>query len=279
MDLSLIILNYQSMHMVREQLRVLAGCSFPFSTEIIVVDNASGDHQGEGLRRGFPQARFLMLARNQGMGGGNNRGLEAAHGTYALILNPDIVVFPEAIEHLYGYMHAHPRAGMCGPKLLNPDGTLQESCFRFPRWITPLSRRTKFAMLPWGRRELDRFLMRDWDHAAARPVDWLLGGALMVRREAFEKVGMFDERFFLFFEETDWCRRFWQHGWEVVYVPEAVMVHYPHRLSSGKGMSVLFSRMAWIHIASWAKYFCKWRGVKKSRNQEIKKSNVVSLFF
>src|SRR3989344_4747761 len=232
MDLSLIILNYQSMHMVREQLRVLAGCSFPFSTEIIVVDNASGDHQGEGLRRDFPQARFLMLARNQGMGGGNNRGLEAAHGTYALILNPDIVVFPEAIEHLYGYMHAHPRAGMCGPKLLNPDGTLQESCFRFPRWITPLSRRTKFAMLPWGRRELDRFLMR-----------------------------------------------FWQHGWEVVYVPEAVMVHYPHRLSSGKGMSVLFSRMAWIHIASWAKYFCKWRGVKKSRNQEIKKSNVVSLFF
>lgn len=271
MDLSIIILNYKNVNLVREQLRVLTAYQFPFLVEIIVVDNASGDDL-KVLEREYPSLRVYALPHNLGMGAGNNRGIGMSHGSDILILNPDIVVSCDAVVALRRYLEAYPTAGMVGPKLLNPDATLQETCFRFPKWYTPLFRRTKFSLLPWGKWELDRFLMRDWDHASARNVDWLLGGAIMVRRKAIAEVGMFDERFFLFFEETDWCRRFWQKGWEVAYVPQAVMFHYPNRLSSGTGFMVFFSRMAWIHIASWVKYLWKWRGYKfesRSMKSEI----------
>ncbi|MEW6610830.1 MAG: glycosyltransferase family 2 protein [Patescibacteria group bacterium] len=258
MFLSIIILNYKKINWVRQQLRYLGKLHFPFSSEIIVVDNASGD-QLAFIANEHPSVRVVSLSRNRGMGRGNNAGLKIAQGELILLLNPDVIILPGAIEKLCNFFAHHPEVGMGGPKLLNPDQTLQYSCFRFPRWLTPLFRRTHLSRLSLGRRELNRFAMLDWDHNEPQNVDWLQGSALLVRRKALEEVGLFDERFFLFFEDTDWCRRFWQKGWAVAYVPDAMMVHYPQRLSSSDGIWTLFNRLTWIHIASWIKYFWKWR--------------------
>lgn len=273
MHLSIIILNYKKINLVRQQLRSLNEFHLPFSFETIVVDNASGDQIGV-LAKEFSGVQILPLLWNCGMGAGNNAGLKRAQGEYMLILNPDVILLPRAIETLCEFLSKSQRAGIAGPKLLNPDQSLQYSCFRFPRWFTPLFRRTHLSRIPMGKKELNRFAMLDWDHKEARNVDWLQGSALLVRRKALEEAGLFDERFFLFFEDTDWCRRFWQKHWEVVYVPEAQMVHYPQRLSSSDGVWTLFNRLTWIHIASWIKYFWKWRNQKVNPNGQISMTNL-----
>ncbi|MFA4873134.1 MAG: glycosyltransferase family 2 protein [Patescibacteria group bacterium] len=272
MYLSIIILNYKKINLVRQQLRSLDELHLPFSYETIVVDNASGDRI-ETLSKEFPNVLALPLTWNCGMGAGNNTGLKRAQGEYVLILNPDVILLPRAIETLCEYLSKSPRVGMAGPKLLNPDQTLQYSCFRFPRWYTPFFRRTKLSHFSAGKSELDRFLMREWDHNDIRSVEWLQGSAFLVRRNALEEVGLFDERFFLFFEDTDWCRRFWQKHWEVAYVPDAVMVHYPQRLSSFDGIWTFFNRLTWIHISSWVKYFWKWRNQRLNPNDQFPMTN------
>jgi len=150
---------------------------------------------------------------------------------------------------------------LLGPQLLNFNGTIQESCFRFHKPLTIVCRRTLLGRTSWGKKELARFAMEDFDRQSDKEVDWLLGAALMLRRQALNDVGPMDERFFLYFEDTDWCRRFWDKGWGVVYWPSAKMHHY-HGRSSKRTSGVadlFFNKYTWIHISSAIKYFWKWR--------------------
>ena len=123
-------------------------------------------------------------------------------------------------------------------------------------------RRTVLGRTPWGKRHIDWFLMRDKDPALSRRVGWIMGSAMFVRREAAREVGLMDERFFMYMEDVDWCRRFWEKGWEVAYVPEAKLYHY-HGKGSAKGgvlRSLFANRLTWYHITSAAKYFLKYQG-------------------
>ena len=161
--------------------------------------------------------------------------MKAAHGRHFLIFNPDMIVLPGSLEHLTAFLDEHPSVGMVGPKLLHPDGTLQFSCYRFMKPITIVYRRLPLIdCLSCVSRELKRYLMSDWDHTSVASVDYLLGACLLVRREAVEEVGGFDPSYFMYFEDQDWCRRFWQAGWEVVYHPEISMIHYHRRETYGQ---------------------------------------------
>ncbi|MBI2099354.1 glycosyltransferase family 2 protein [Candidatus Uhrbacteria bacterium] len=266
MDLSIVILNYKSKNMVRECLAGIRMAAPALKYEIIVVDNGSGDGVGKTLSENFPEVKFIASPENVGFAAGNNLGIRASIGRYILIMNPDIAVFAGSVEALVRYMDENKEVGLAGPKLLNPDRTVQDSVYRFPRKMTPVYRRTPFGKTPTGKQEIQRYLMKDWNHEGEAEVDWLLGACLMIRREAMEQVGLLDERFFLYFEDTDWCRRFWEKGWKVSYVPESTMVHF-HRRESAESplLSSLFKKTTQAHIRSGVKYFLKYRGKNNPR--------------
>jgi hypothetical protein len=273
MDVSLIILNYKSKGLVHQCIKTVKLYPTKARVETIVVDNASDDGIGKMLAERHPEARFIPSLENGGYAHGNNLGLDAAKGRYALIMNPDITVRPGAIDALVRFMDANPDVGICGPKLVHPDGTLDDSCYRYPTKAIPAYRRTPLGKLSRGRAAVAHYTMADVSREETMDVDWLLGAVLMVRMDAMREVGKLDDRFFLYFEDTDWCRRFRAAGHRVVYHPESTMVHYHERLSAqGSWITGPFRRSTRVHIASAFKYFWKWwrheRESRKAGEQE-----------
>lgn len=263
MDITLIILNYKSRGLTKQCLKGIDLLKSRLQIETIVVDNASGDGTAEMVRDEFPWVKMIASPTNQGYSAGNNLGIRQAQGKYVVVLNPDVAIFNNALEILFDYMEAHPQVGLCGPKLINPDGTIQASCRTFPTPQIILLRRTPFGKLPAARNLLRRHLMLEWDHAQNRKVDWMIGACFFVRKSAIDKVGLLDERFFLYLEDVDWCRRFWDAGYEVHYVPDAELVHYHQRLSAeNPGLTGFLSYATRIHITSAIKYFAKYFGTR-----------------
>lgn len=266
--LSIIILNYKYKDIVRTCLNNLKAAfegevyKPRLQYEIIVVDNGSNDGIEEMLNKKFPDIKLVKLKKNRGYSAGNNVGIKEAKGKYVLILNPDITVLEGAIEKMYNFMETHSDAGIAAPQLLNPNGTIQHSCMRFHSFFIPIYRRLSFLQnFSYVKNELERFEMTDWEHNCSREVDWFLGACLIIRKDVFEKVGLFDERFFLFFEDTDFCRRVKLAGWKIYYFADAKVIHLDERLSNkASGLAALRHKTTWIHIASWIKYFWKWRG-------------------
>lgn len=263
MKLSIIILNYKTRGLLRQCLKAIYQNPPDFSYEVIVIDNNSYDGSQEMTQCEFTSVKFLALDKNYGYAGGNNRGLRAASGEFLAILNPDILIRAEALTKLVKFMEENQNVGIVGPKLLNPDGTLQYSCFHFPKLQTPIYRRTILGYLPFAKAEARRYLMADWAHNTPRDVDWLLGGALVIRRQAYEAVGELDERFFLYFDEVDYARRMHQAGRRVVYYPQAEMVHFHQRESAGSLWSLFTNKVTRIHVYSGIKYFWKWSSARK----------------
>lgn len=260
MDVSVILVNYRSREKTRECLFSLRKADFSgISHEIRVVDNSEKADFDEKFRADFPEVTFLWSGENLGMGSGNNRGFEKSSGEFVLILNPDTLVRPDAVRILFENIKDREDRGIVGPKLLNPDGTLQYSCLRFPKPWTPIFRRTFLGH--FAPRHLAHYLMTDFDHEDVRDVDWMLGSCLMIRADFYRQSGGFDERFFMYFEDTDLCRRAWRSGVRVVYCPQAMVVH-DHARGSAKNpwfVAPFTSRLAREHIRSWLKYFFKWR--------------------
>jgi len=252
--LSIVIVHYNTSDDLARCLGSLQENPPACEYRIIVVDNASDDPGLPAVRERFPGVDWLFQSRNVGYAAGVNAGLALCEADYTLILNPDIVVLPGAIDALLADADAHPRAGIIGPQLLNPDGSIQESCRRFYTFTTLVLRRTILGRLFPRARAVQLHLMRDFDHLSARPVDWVLGGCLLVRREALRRVGPMDERFFLYFEDVDWCYRMWQAGYEVRYTPVARFVHR-HRRASAGGIT---RRGFWLHLASLISFYEKW---------------------
>jgi hypothetical protein len=189
----------------------------------VVVDHGSTDGSLE-TARGFSQVR-VVEQENKGVGAGWNRGLAETTQRYVLLLNADAWVLRDAIDRLCAFADEHAGAALVGPKLLNPDGTLQRSARGFP---TPWRLATEFFFLRKlapRTRALNAFYAANWDHASAREAEWLSGPAMLVRREAIEQVGGLDESFFMFNEESDWQYRMRAAGWEVWLCPDAEVVH------------------------------------------------------
>src|SRR3989344_4905421 len=268
-DVSIIVLNYRARNLIKEQLRHFLSQQTKCLYEVIVVDNDSGDGIQDVLAKDFPGVTFIQTGKNRGYAAGNNAALRVAGGRYCLIVNPDIVLTAEAVDRLFTFMEAHPRVGLAGPMLTNADGSLQYSCLRFPTVVLPFMRRTPFARTAWGKRWLASYFMEDWDHAAARDGDWLFGAFLMARRKAVDEVGMLDEQFFLYMEDTDWCRRFWQHGWAVYYVPEAKLIHLLRRSSEGSLWSIASNPLARVHLGSFFRYTRKYFRAKNPHSGSV----------
>ncbi|RMD50910.1 glycosyltransferase family 2 protein [Candidatus Parcubacteria bacterium] len=267
-DLSIIIVHTFEKDQIRQTLRGIKRAAPKLHYEVILVDNNIQSEMKQVLKEEFPSARYLSARGNLGFGGAMNIGIRAARGKYILIFNPDIVVRPNSLETLFDFMEKNPQVGIVGPKLLNPDGSLQYSCFRFPTIMIPVYRRTFLGRMPFGKKALAHYLMQDDDHNEIMEVDSLIGAALFTRREALNQVGLFDERFFMYYEDNDLCRRFWEKGYKVVYNPQAQMIHYHRRASAdGNFWQQLMSKYTRIQIMSAIKFFLKYRHSADPRRQ------------
>jgi GT2 family glycosyltransferase len=260
MDVSIVIVNYNQKNLLNVCLKGIIRIAPKLNYEIIVVDNASKDKSQEMIKNWqlkISNFKYILNEKNKGFGAGCNQGIRISDGKYILILNPDIIVLENSIEKLYEFMEKNKDVGIVGPKLLNPDKTIQSSCYRFPVWYIPILRRTFLGNLSWAKKKIDYYSMSDFDHLKEKDVDWLLGAALMIRKEMLNQIGLFDERFFLYFEDVDLCKRAKIAGFRVVYYPFSEMFHYYQR-TSARGIFSLFSKITWIHILSGIKYFLKW---------------------
>ena len=224
-ELSVCIVNWNTRQDLEEALRSVLESDPELNIEVIVLDNASRDGSAEMVRQRYPEVALIQSPENVGFARGYNRASRQATGRYLLILNPDTVVRPGTFGRLVEFMGSHPEAAAAGPRLLNSDGSLQFSCRRFPRPMAAVLRNTALGRLLPRNRFTRQYLMQDWDHSSLQHVDWVSGAAVCIRREAWDQVGGFDEGYFMYAEDMDWCLRAEQAGWKVYYVPDAVIVH------------------------------------------------------
>lgn len=229
MDISVIIVNWNVRDLLAQCLEsVLAQ---DIAAEIIVVDNASADDSTAMVRARFPQVRLVASPDNLGYAGGNNRGVAEAEGRYLFLLNPDTVVHAGALRAMLTHMDAHPTVGALGPQLLWADDSIQSSRRRFP---TPGSLFWESTLLgQWfpQNQHSHRYHLADHPADIPQPVDWVVGAAVFIRREAWRQVGPIDETFFMYFEETDWFKRAAALGWTAHYLPGARVTHYEGKSS------------------------------------------------
>lgn len=203
----------------------------PGSTEFIVVDNASTDGSVEMLQLEFPDVRLIRNSGNLGFAKASNQGVKVSSGRYVLLLNPDCVVHPGVFTELMRFGDAHPEAGIFGIRILNKNGTVFESCRRFPTLAAGIFRNAVLARLFPNNPYIKEYLMADWDHSEVAEVDWVSGAALVARREMLDQIGLLDERFFMYCEDVDIAYRAKQSGWKVMYFPGATVVHLRARSS------------------------------------------------
>jgi len=253
-ELSVIIVNYNLEPFLETCLESIAENPASRPYEVIVVDNSPDHAPVERICGRFERVVLLKNPRNVGYARAVNQGMKSARGGLLLILNPDVRVRPGSLDALVDFMVCHPRVGIAGAKLLNSDGTLQASCRRFYDWRVYLLRRTWLGKLFPNHRLVREHLMQDYDHEHARPVDWVIGACMAVRREAVDEVGLLDERFFLYFEDVDWCYRMKKRGWQVYYVPQSVMIHEHRRESATQ----LLGRPLLSHLSSVIRFNQKW---------------------
>ena len=220
--------------------------------EIIVVDNASEDGSAEMVRRRFPQARLIVNDHNAGFTGGNNQALEICQGEYILLFNSDAVALPGAVDTLVSFAAAHPQAGIVGARLLNPDGSFQASFMDFPTLWSEFLMLSKLAKVLKGPHYPSYPPQQSME---TRPVDWVTGACLLIRREVVEEVGPLDESYVTYSEEVDWCWRVRKAGWQVYYVAEASVLHW-----GGQSAAKMSSRRRRRVYASKALFFEKHRG-------------------
>lgn len=268
-DLSIVIVNWNGIDILRDCLRSVAENTAPDEAEIIVIDNASEDGSQAMVEAEFPRAVLIRNEENRGFAPANNQGLEIAEGRYLLLLNTDTVVLGDVLQKSVAYMDEHEDVGAFGCRVLNPDRTMQATCFAFPSLFNLTLWASGLTALPGA--FFGRQTYRSWKRDSEREVDVVTGCYLMVRREVYEQVGQLDEQFFFFGEETDWCTSIAEAGWKVRFAPVGEIIHignvsgkkHSHRrdfmLASGfvrlhrKHSGALAGRLAgWLCWSYWA---------------------------
>lgn len=224
-ELSVTICSWNTRDDLRECLNSLERGRGELELEVIVWDNASTDGSPEMIACEFPWVKLFRSDRNLGFGGGHNAAMKRAKGRFLMPLNSDAIVHEGALLHLVDFLKQHPDVGIAAPKLLNPDGSLQYSCRRFPTPAAAVFRNTPLGKLFPKNKYSREYLMQDWAHDEPRDVDWVSGAAFCITRECYEATGGFDEQFFMYMEDVDLCYRAHQLGFRVVYLPNAVVTH------------------------------------------------------
>lgn len=226
MDISYIIVSWNAKDFLLKCLSSIQNDARNFSSEIIVVDNASSDGSPEMVAAQFPEVRLIRNKENLGFAKANNIGIGESRGKYLALINSDVDVLRGCTSLMLDYIEKHDDIGMLGPQILNLDGSVQRSCMGFPTLWNSFCRALALDDFFPKSRFFGSHLMTYWSHNETACVDILIGCFWLIRRQALERVGELDEKFFFYGEDWDWCKRFWAGGWKVVYFNEAKSIHY-----------------------------------------------------
>lgn len=231
MLLSVIMVNYNTRELAQAAIQLLLASTDLPNIEIFLIDNASKE-DASLLKEEFPQLRFIQNSVNVGFGRANNQALPLLAGDYVLLLNTDAFVADDGVKLSLDYMQQHPRVGILGVKLVGRDGELQPSARYFPTPWNLFLQRSGLSRFFANARLVDDM---NWDHASARACDWVPGCYYLVRREVIDQVGLFDPRYFLYYEEVDHCFAAKKAGWEVHYFPGTSVVHIGGESAKSEG--------------------------------------------
>ncbi len=267
--ISVVILTWNSEKHVIRCLSSLIKCMGSIDFEIIIVDNGSIDKTVETINRNFPFVTLIINKTNRGVAPARNQGISIARGKYILILDIDTLVYEDAIMLLINHMEQNLEVGLCGPQLCFEDGTIQNSCRRFPLLYTKVLRRINFK---WAKELLkNEYYIKEKERAVNDPiyVDYVIGACQLIRYNAILDVGMLDDRIFYGPEDVDFCLRLWLKGWKVQYLSQATVIHYEQRITKKR----FFSYITIKHVQGLLYFFIKHRYLfsRKSLYQRIPK--------
>src|ERR1700692_376549 len=258
-EVSVVVINYNTGYLLDRMFAALEAAKASFRIEFIVVDNASTDNSIEILENRYPSVTLIRNPMNVGFGRANNQAIPHVRGRYILLLNTDAFVASDTLEKTVAFMSDHPLCGVLGVKLVGGDGALQPSCRYFPTpWNVFLERSGLSRLFP-NHRLVDDMT---WDHGSVRQCDWVPGCYYLARSEVIRQVGLFDPRYFLYYEEVDHCRAVRAAGWQVIYYPFTEVVHIGGESAKTDGAITRVGRqLSVLQIESERLYFRKYFGV------------------
>lgn len=264
------IINYNTKDLLLYCLKKIYQANINIPFQVIVLDNASkdADEVEEEVKDQYPLVEFLKQLKNYGYTKGVNICAKYAQADYIFNINTDAFLEANMVEKMVDYLEKNPSVGLIGPQLLNFDGSIQESTYKFLTPLLALYRRTPIGLLPFARKAVDRFKMSDWDHKSVREVDWILGAAYMFPKTIIEKINYLDDDMFLYLSDTYFAWQVWSAGYKVIYYPKVKMYHY-HRKSSQNGfaLTLILKKIYWIHIQDGIKFFMKTWGKPNPHKQ------------
>ncbi|OGC04112.1 hypothetical protein A2276_05810 [candidate division WOR-1 bacterium RIFOXYA12_FULL_43_27] len=237
--LSICLINHNSQELTTNCLRSIYDKTKLLSFEIILVDNNSTDGSRESIKKAFSQVKIIANKQNKGFAYANNQAIRMAVGKYVILLNNDTILKNDALDKMVAFMEANPKVGALTCKLYDADGkTIQRNCRTFPTpWGTMFGRASLLTKLfpnnPWSSKNL----LSNWNYDSIREIDWASGAALMVRKSVIDQVGMLDDKnFFIYWEDTDWCKRIHDAGWKICFIPEAEIIHFTGKGGGKRGL-------------------------------------------
>jgi GT2 family glycosyltransferase len=254
-DLSISIVNWNTKDELNNCLISIFSQDCSYTYNVVVLDNASSDDSINMLESDYPdKIQLIKNVENYGFGKAHNQAIKVSESRYILILNPDCVLLDkDVLSKMIAYMDSNHEIGIIGPKILNPDGSLQFSARHFPNMFAGIFRQTVLGKMFPDNRFVRQYLMTDFPHDQIFDVDWLSGSAMFVRKKMIEEIGMLDERFFMYCEDVDLCKRAHLANWRVVYYPE---VKITHRIGAASDKNAV--GMVKQHHKSMYKYFLKY---------------------
>lgn len=241
MDLSILIVNYNTRELTLDALRSVYRSQTNYTFEVILIDNHSTDGSVEAIKEEFPQVKIIENQENVGFAKANNQGIRRAAGRYILLLNSDTIIQPATLEIMLRFMDQHPNIGASGCKVVLPDGSLDKACRRgFPTPSASFYYAFGLAKLFPHVPKFNQYQLSYLDPDDDYPVDCLVGAFMLVRREVIDHVGMLDEDFFMYGEDVDWCYRIKKAGWEIYYYPKTSIIHYKGAGKKRKSRKVVY---------------------------------------
>jgi hypothetical protein len=262
-ELSIIITHYKTPRLLLGCLNSIEKNLKSVDYEIFVSDSEANEGTAFLIKYHHPNVKYLAFRKNVGYARLVNEGLKNAKGKFVLILNADIVIENEkSVKKMMEFLDKHKNIGIVGPKLINIDGSIQKSYFKEYSLSAVFARRTCWNRTCWGKRALEKFEIQKAPKKEPLKVDWVMGSAIMTKKELINEIGLMDERYFMYFGDVDWCRKFREEGYDIYYLPQTAIKHFHLKASdSKKGIIDIFTnRLTRIHIVSYIKYLWKWRG-------------------
>lgn len=251
MKISIIIVSWNTRELLRECLESVFKNPLAHLVEVFVIDNASADGSADMVAQNFPQVNLTASKENLGFGKANNIGIRQAAGDYVLLLNPDTEIFPDTLQKSMDFMAAHPDCGIMGCRMLYADRKLQPSIRRFPSFVPIFLMAVKAPKIFKSLKAIDRYLATDFDYSKTQEVDQVMGAYMFIRKQVLKKIGVFDEDFFIWFEEVDLCLRAHKAGFKVMYDPEASIIHHGGKSFAQQKLIAnqkAFFKSAWTYL-------------------------------